>query len=63
MMWLKGCPKCRGDMHFDPLADEYVCLQCGLAKDRPPGSPPGPAQETRIAAGLAALRLGNPKTP
>ena len=31
MMWLKSCPKCRGDLFLDK--DEYgwykECLQCG----------------------------------
>jgi hypothetical protein len=36
MIWLKGCPKCHGDMHYDPLVEEYVCLQCGLAVQKPP---------------------------
>ena len=36
MMWLKGCPKCRGDLYEEPaigaqsVAARYVsCLQCG----------------------------------
>jgi predicted nucleic-acid-binding Zn-ribbon protein len=36
MMWLKGCPKCRGDLYEEPaigahsVAVRYVsCLQCG----------------------------------
>ena len=36
MIRLKGCPKCHGDMHYDPLVEEYVCLQCGLAVEKPP---------------------------
>ena len=36
MIWLKGCPKCHGDMHYDPLVEEYVCLQCGLGVERLP---------------------------
>jgi len=46
MIWLKGCPKCRGDMHYDPLVEEYVCLQCGLAVERLPSQPAGPPPET-----------------
>jgi hypothetical protein len=36
MMWLKGCPKCQGDLFEEPaiglhaVASRYVsCLQCG----------------------------------
>lgn len=31
MILLKGCPKCRGDLIFDPLEDteRLSCLQCG----------------------------------
>jgi hypothetical protein len=39
MIWLKGCPKCHGDMHYDPLVEEYVCLQCGLAVGKLPQEP------------------------
>ena len=35
MMWLKGCPKCHGDLYLD--SDGYgtfvECLQCGLLRD------------------------------
>ncbi len=31
MLWLKGCPKCHGDLHLD--SDVYgayiACVQCG----------------------------------
>ena len=27
---LKACPKCGGDLYFDLLEEEYVCLQCAL---------------------------------
>ena len=35
MMWLKGCPKCRGDLFEEPTiglhaaARSISCLQCG----------------------------------
>ncbi len=36
MMWLKGCPKCHGDLYEEPAvglhaaARRYIsCLQCG----------------------------------
>jgi hypothetical protein len=38
MIWLKACQKCSGDMHFDLLVEEYVCLQCGQSVDRLPAS-------------------------
>jgi hypothetical protein len=28
MMLLKGCPRCRGDLHIGPDQEPY-CLQCG----------------------------------
>lgn len=35
MMFLKGCPKCSGDMHLNKdLYGQYVtCFQCGYMKD------------------------------
>jgi hypothetical protein len=57
MIWLKGCPKCRGDMHYDPLVEEYVCLQCGLAVERLPSQPAEPPPEaltTSVAPGEPA---------
>lgn len=26
---LHGCPKCRGDLHFEEFDNAYECLQCG----------------------------------
>ena len=52
MIWLKGCPKCRGDMHYDPLVEEYVCLQCGLAVERLPSQPAEPPP-VALTAGAA----------
>jgi len=46
MIWLKGCPKCLGDMHYDSLVEEYVCLQCGLAVERLPSQSEEPPLET-----------------
>ena len=35
MVWLKGCPKCKGDLFLEQ--DNYgkfqTCLQCGYAKE------------------------------
>jgi len=37
MMWLKACPRCRGDMVMD--SDYYgpsvSCIQCGYTLDKP----------------------------
>ena len=35
MMFLKGCPKCSGDMHLNKdLYGQYVtCFQCGYMKN------------------------------
>jgi hypothetical protein len=59
MIWLKGCPKCRGDMHYDPLVEEYVCLQCGLAVERLPTPPAEPPAEALTASAVA----GEPPQP
>ena len=59
MIWLKGCPKCRGDMHYDPLVEEYVCLQCGLAVERLPSQSAEPSPEA-LTAGVAS---GKPPRP
>jgi len=52
MIWLKACRKCSGDMHFDPLVEEYVCLQCGAAMDRAPTPQTEPPQRA-LAANVA----------
>jgi hypothetical protein len=35
MLWLKGCPRCTGDLYGD--RDQYglfiTCVQCGFSKD------------------------------
>ena len=35
MVWLKGCPKCKGDLFLD--GDSYgkfqSCIQCGYIRD------------------------------
>ena len=59
MIWLKGCPKCSGDMHFDPLAEEYVCLQCGLSVDRLPPKQEEPSPRP-LAASVASSPAGLP---
>lgn len=37
MLYLKGCPKCHGDMYLEK--DSYgvfrQCLQCGMVQDAP----------------------------
>ena len=37
MFWLKGCPRCSGDLYHD--RDQYghfvTCAQCGFSKDLP----------------------------
>ena len=37
MLFLKCCPRCRGDIHLDKdTYGHYVeCLQCGFSKDLP----------------------------
>ena len=57
MIRLKACPKCSGDMHYDPLVEEYVCLQCGLAVDRLPSQQTEPMRPSlaALAPSLAPL--------
>jgi hypothetical protein len=59
MIWLKGCPKCHGDMHYDPLVEEYVCLQCGLGVERLPSQP----EELPPEAVPAGVATGEPPRP
>ena len=35
MMLLKGCPRCRGDLHInrDMYGDYKQCVQCGYMED------------------------------
>jgi len=49
MIRLKACPKCSGDMHYDPLVEEYVCLQCGLAVDSLPSQQTAPMRPSLAA--------------
>ena len=50
MMRLKGCPRCRGDMYFEPSLEGvfWVCLQCGNAV------------EARLAEGLSPVPVPIP---
>lgn len=52
MMWLKGCPKCNGDMVAEE--DEYTayvkCLQCGRMLSA--------AEEEQLKVLSTAARLG-----
>jgi ribosomal protein S27E len=36
MMWLKACPRCRGDLYIEYQVGEtnVVCLQCGHVLNR-----------------------------
>jgi len=54
MIWLKACHKCSGDMHFDSLVEEYVCLQCGQSVERlptPQTEPPSRVSPAGVAPG------------
>jgi hypothetical protein len=57
MIRLKGCPKCSGDMHYDPLVEEYVCLQCGLAVDSLPSQQTEPMRPSLAALAPSLARL------
>jgi hypothetical protein len=56
MIWLKACEKCSGDMHFDLLVEEYVCLQCGRSVDRLPTD----QTEPRPGMSPAGVAAGEP---
>ena len=63
MLYLKGCPRCEGDIYAD--RDEYgeyrQCLQCGFV-----GYPPKPATLTRPCGkrgDLAAARTRRNSQP
>ncbi|MGA9350799.1 MAG: hypothetical protein WBW48_18620 [Anaerolineae bacterium] len=51
MLWLKACPRCRGDlMRQYGLDGPYVgCLQCGHVLR--------PSEEQRLVRALAAVRV------
>ena len=42
MMLLKGCPRCRGDLHInkDTYGDYKQCVQCGYLEDMDPNAVP-----------------------
>lgn len=47
-MWLKGCPRCRGDMYrdWDVVGSYRQCIQCGYTLYE---SPHGPSRVLRTA--------------
>jgi Zn-finger nucleic acid-binding protein len=55
MMWLKACPRCRGDLFLE--SDEYGrfvnCIQCGGVLDK--------AQEDRLFQVTAQLARRKPQ--
>lgn len=55
MMWLKACPRCRGDLFLDSdYYGNYVCcIQCGHTLDESRQS----VLQQRLLAGSAAARL------
>jgi hypothetical protein len=46
-------------MHYDPLVEEYVCLQCGLAVERLPSQ----SAELSPEALTASAAPGKPPRP
>jgi hypothetical protein len=48
MLWLKGCPRCHGDLFLerDIGASYVVCIQCGYTLTE--------AQEQRLRVALSA---------
>ena len=64
-MWLKGCPKCHGDlMAAEDMYGPYIyCLQCGYAHDLEKEKNPLPPPETHTETGPGGgtLHGGNPR--
>ena len=58
MVWLKSCPKCKGDLFLDQ--DHYgkfkSCVQCGYIRDLVEGPQPM-AQPPRLATKTEAAWL------
>ena len=58
MVWLKACPRCKGDLFLDE--DHYgkfkSCAQCGYMRDLVAGSQ-GPVQAPRLATASEAACL------
>ena len=57
MLYLKGCPKCHGDMYLEK--DSYgvfrQCLQCGMIQEAPAAAK---VVATGLHAGKAAVAAG-----
>ena len=55
MMWLKSCPRCRGDLVLDSdYYGRYVsCIQCGASLDKSEQS----RLEQKLFASPSAIRL------
>ena len=33
MRWrIKGCPRCKGALNYNPYSDDWACLQCGYVE-------------------------------
>jgi hypothetical protein len=61
MMWLKSCPRCRGDLVLDSdYYGNYVsCIQCGASLDRSQQS----ILERRLFVDRLAERLPEMQSP
>ena len=51
-MWLKACPKCKGDLYLRHEIDgkDIVCLQCGYIEHTPPQRVRGAVRRQRQLA-------------
>lgn len=47
---LKGCPRCRGDLFYEPWERQRLCLQCGHRLSR--------GQERELLASVRGQRGG-----
>ena len=64
MVWLKGCPRCTGDLYFrrDTYGWYRSCLQCGYLDD--PESSKVAMSETSSSPRLPeAAKYAHPKLP
>ena len=60
--WLKGCPKCEGDLYLrkDAFGPYRSCLQCGYQDDP---DAPRLANLTWVSSPSEVVKTGRPKLP
>lgn len=58
IMLYKACPRCKGDLRYEPFYHEYHCLQCGhtLPNSVPPNRERPSARASTLIA-IACVRV------